>query len=257
MSCSKITRCSTKREINARAPQSALEVQYPLEWFNDNPGEKPVLSINLISNQFEAVRDGIAYGISQSSIPINLALTYLYLYAQKIEAKLDSDWSSYNREIGKKDQTITPLHLLSVKATTKTEEFQGSHSSPENEAWYALYILSIYRMIHSNLAEYRGLLQKRITEQMKAITSSATEMTEVVDIYIGWENNREYKILVSAYDMFFHRFPKHQYANMRVGTTGARFKDCSALMSLGYIMQVLGMKKAAEVLDWVFVEQMT
>lgn len=98
-------------------------------------------------------------------------------------------------------------------------------------------------------------MAKRITTQLRALRSTAPEMTDVVDLYSSWSSDKGYNMLVASYDMFFHRFPNHQYANLRIGTIGSRYRDCAALLSFGYISAFLGMDRLTEVLDSVFVEQ--
>lgn len=98
-------------------------------------------------------------------------------------------------------------------------------------------------------------MAKRVTTQLRAIKSSAPEMTDIVDIYSSWASDKGYNTIAAAYDMFFHRFPNHPHANMRIGTIGTRFRDCSALLSYGYLSNLLGMEKLTDVMDWVFVEQ--
>lgn len=53
--------------------------------------------------------------------------------------------------------------------------------------------------------------------------------------------------------MFFHKFPGNKLSTFRIGTTGSRHRDCAALMSYGYILDVLGMKALTEFMDWVFI----
>ncbi|CAG4949537.1 unnamed protein product [Parnassius apollo] len=55
--------------------------------------------------------------------------------------------------------------------------------------------------------------------------------------------------------MFFTKFPTHPYACMRIGTTGSRHRDCAALISYGYLLNLLGMTNTTDVMDWVFIEQ--
>lgn len=54
--------------------------------------------------------------------------------------------------------------------------------------------------------------------------------------------------------MYFNKFPLHPLANLRIGTTGSRFRDCAALISYGYLADLLGMTKNTDVMDWVFLE---
>ena len=56
--------------------------------------------------------------------------------------------------------------------------------------------------------------------------------------------------------MYFCKFPKHDRSYLRVCTINSRYRDCDALMSLGYIKNLLNMKDEADILDWVYTNQM-
>lgn len=108
-------------------------------------------------------------------------------------------------------------------------------------------------MIRATQAEYRSAIWTRVTAQINALSSTADSLSDPGDIYKGWLNNREYNTLVAAYDMFFHKFPMHPLSNIRIGTTGSRYRDCAALMSYGYLLSLLSMNRLVDLLGWVFV----
>lgn len=116
------------------------------------------------------------------------------------------------------------------------------------------YALAIYRLSKATVREYKQQIATRVSTQLKAIKSSAPDITDVVDIYKGWTGDKGYSKLVAVYDMFFNKFPSHSLASLRIGTTGSRFRDCAALLSYGYITELLGMSKITDVMDWVFIE---
>lgn len=84
-------------------------------------------------------------------------------------------------------------NLLDVK--TKDAFVESSRTSSvtnKDDPWMALYCLAIYRAIRANINEYRIQLTNRINSQLKAITSSAFEMTEATIIYLGSINDHQY-----------------------------------------------------------------
>ncbi|KFB35996.1 nucleoprotein N [Anopheles sinensis] len=75
----------------------------------------------------------------------------------------------------------------------------------------------------------------------------------------GWYSdlkyhNRTYKRLVAALDMFFVRFPDHPSSKLRVGTSPARYKDCSAIETLHHFRSLMGIP-VQQVADWVWHEE--
>lgn len=109
-------------------------------------------------------------------------------------------------------------------------------------------------MTKATVRDYRKQITERVNVQLRAIKGTASEITEIVDMYKGWVNDKGFNTLVAVYDMFFNRFPNHPLANLRIGTTGSRFRDCAALISYGYLIDLLGMTQTTDVMDWVFLE---
>lgn len=50
----------------------------------------------------------------------------------------------------------------------------------------------------------------------------------------------DYRKILAAMDMFLWRFPEHPLSVLRLGTLGARMKDCTALMKVVYAAKVTG-----------------
>lgn len=183
-----------------------------------------------------------------------MANTFLYYFAKTVTSTLTSDWRSYLQLIGSEGEEITPLSLLEVRSTITIKEVKThSEATNEDDAWMAAAILSIYRMIRASQAEYRAAIWTRVTAQINALSANADPLSDPGDIYKGWLGNREFNTLVAAYDMFFHKFPMHPLSNIRIGTTGSRYRDCAALMSYGYLLSLLSMNRLVDLLGWVFV----
>lgn len=251
-----LIRVSTKKTIRPHAPSQSIDVQYPKKWFDEHPNAKPTLSITLLTPNLEEARKAVRKGMMDNAIDLDLAKTFLYYMAKTIRYKLEEDWKSYKITIGQKNQEITPLDLIHVETTTRITDVQLMTAvTPADDGWIAAYLLAIYRLTKATVNEYKTQIAQRVSTQLKSIKGDAMDITGVVDMYKGWTGDRGYNTLVAAYDMFFHRFPLHPLANMRIGTTGSRFRDCAALISYGYIMDILGMPNATDLMDWVFIEQ--
>ncbi|CAB3222648.1 unnamed protein product [Arctia plantaginis] len=186
---------------------------------------------------------------------IKYKLSFEHAFALKVQDTLQTDWSSYNLSIGNAGDVISAISLLSVEEISKIRNLPTVEAvSERDDPWMAGWVLGIYRLIRTTIQNYKTSIVERITTQLKAIDQGAAESVDVVDQYMGWVNHRNYNMLVAAYDMFFTRFPFHTFASLRIGTTGTRFRDCAGLMSYGYVLDVLGMSKATDLMDWVFIE---
>ncbi|CAG9824060.1 unnamed protein product [Phaedon cochleariae] len=216
----------------------------------------PVLSITLTINNLKEARECLKKAITDQNIPLDLAASFLYYYFETIVCQNTETWKSYGVDIAPKDANVTPLSLLTVRQVQNILEYPKTEQVRQtDDPWMAIYVLGIYRCVRAKAADYKSQIAQRITTQMKSVSAAATDMTEAVSIYQSWENNRTYCTLVAAADMFFHRFPNHHLSNMRIGTTGSRYKDCAALMSLGYIMDLLGLDNLSDLFEWVFLNK--
>ncbi|KAJ8686972.1 hypothetical protein QAD02_022766 [Eretmocerus hayati] len=60
--------------------------------------------------------------------------------------------------------------------------------------------------------------------------------------------------LVADLDMFWCYFPKSSDEDLRIGTLGSRFKNCTAFLSMGLMAKTLGLKSKAQLIDWIFTD---
>lgn len=249
-------RVTTKAKVTPRAPSQEVNVQYPVTWFRANEGSKPVLSLSLVATDLERARKLLRRGITDNAINLDVAKSFLYHYGQTIQSTLDDDWTSYGITIGLKGDQITPLSLIQAEPkSTPIDVGTTDIVSPDDDPWMAGYVLAIYRLIRATIGEYKSQIASRVSTQLKALNGKAQEISDIVDMYKGWSTDRGYNVLIAAFDMYFHRFPLHPLSNLRIGTTGSRFRDCAALISYGYLMNLLGLPKSTDVMDWVFLEQ--
>ncbi|CAG4949534.1 unnamed protein product [Parnassius apollo] len=173
-----MTRVSTQKVIKPRAPSGLVEVQYPSTWFRNNEGQKPPLSITLVTNSLEEARKMVSKAILDNNVPIDLAKTFLYHFAKTITMKLDDDWKSYKLTIGEKDRDITPLDIIEPKVTTLNREHPGTESArEEDDPWMAGTLLSYYRLIRAPVTTYKSQIAQRVSIQMKALKSTAPDVS--------------------------------------------------------------------------------
>ncbi|XP_017773557.1 PREDICTED: uncharacterized protein LOC108560498, partial [Nicrophorus vespilloides] len=250
-----IVRVATGLPINLMAPSSKLVTQYPKEWFDKHPNKKPRCTIDLTSSDLGKCRGVIKGMIDSNNLTLDYVKTFLYFFYKEITMELDDDWKSYGLTLGVRGEDVTPLSILDIQTVDNPKESSGTGVADKaDDAWIAIYLLGIYRMIRTTVQEYKTTVAQKISEQMKAHNQNAPAMTEVVDSYTGWDNDRSFRMLVGCVDMFMFRFPNHKYANFRIGTTGSRFRDCTALLSISHVSTKLGLPNLEDLMEWVFVE---
>lgn len=243
----------TVKKVRPKVPVVVIPTQSPSSWFADHSGSRPFLDLTLTSETLEISRGIIKRKISNCTLTVETANTFLFHFLGTVKSKLNEEWRSYERLIGEADKDITPIKLLTVQTTLQAQTEAADISTEKDDPWMALYLLSVYRLTKAKIPEYKSQINKRISDQMASLGSGDVRMTEAVDSYASWGVNKQYNMLVAATDMFFSKFPNHAYANLRIGTTGSRYRDCSALLSYGYITELIGHQDMENFLYWIFV----
>ncbi|CAN7939431.1 unnamed protein product, partial [Ixodes hexagonus] len=72
--------------------------------------------------------------------------------------------------------------------------------------------------------------------------------------FTEWYSCDAYLSLVAAFDMFFKKFPDAGMSRVRMGTMPSHYKDCNALVSLGGLVEAVGIP-LRELLQWIFVPE--
>ena len=118
-----------------------------------------------------------------------------------------------------------------------------------------MFILSVCRIGRVQNDDYKEKLKLKIVAQMKHLGFTPTNYPADI-VFDTWQQNPNYNKLIASYDMFFCKFPKHDRSYLRVCTINSRMRDCSALMSLEYIKNLLNMEDDSDILDWIYTNQM-
>lgn len=205
-------------------------------------------------DNLETAANMVYGGITRSKLEIAHAKTFLYLYGKTLTAEIDEDWSSYGITIGLAKSTLNVWCMYKTNEEPRKLDGTPVPLPPEHYAALALNILSVYRMVRIQNQEYKTNTMVRINNQIKGSGSDSLAITEAHSTYGSWTSDPTLNKLVAGIDMFFMRFREHPLSYLRIATIGSRYRDCAALMSYAYLMQVLGTKALAYVADWVFVE---
>ena len=103
---------------------------------------------------------------------------------------------------------------------------------------------------------YSDALKTRMLSQMKILGCKLGAFPPKT-LYETWILDESYNKMIAAVDMFFHRFPSNQDSSMRICTLRSRYKDCSGLLSIGYICNLLNLSQESKILDWIFTEKLS
>ncbi|CAG9130429.1 unnamed protein product [Plutella xylostella] len=242
------------------------KVTYPDAWFEANRG-KPVVSTGSSTESIDDLRKAILHGFENSNIDKEVAKVYMTKLAATIKAKCPVAWMSYGVEICAEGAEITPLDLIkhnqqdAVTVGTKV----GAEKDESNRN-VLLLLLTIYRVLRISNAEGKQAVIDHFKKQLDTIgdrRSIVSAHATKIATHATWQSDREYIKIVAMYDMFLYRFSDVDMASARFGSISSRYRDCAALLSVGFVSKLVGL--ATEGLaDWVFVnsiadelEQMT
>ncbi|UYD62334.1 nucleoprotein [Boana pugnax lyssa-like virus 1] len=236
----------TKTHLTPQVITDQYEYKYPSE----NKGKKPEIEVGRCMDVDKGY-NSVLQKFNTGTPSLNDTLSYLVAVLPLIEATLEDDWESYDITIGKKNDKITPLSLLQVKYIQRELNFDfiGQPVTPDNSKKLTLagLILAIYRLGKIKAAQtgnYRQTLADRIqsiltTTPFSDIITAGVLYTTATTV-APWITNSDFRKIVGAVDMFFMKF-EHEYSAMRVGTVVTAYEDCSALSSLTYFINKLGL----------------
>nr|QMP82261.1 nucleocapsid protein [Hymenopteran rhabdo-related virus OKIAV8] len=256
------TRQTTGATVAVQTPQVTVASQYPSEWFEVNRDKKPQLVIPRFRAEGQALSLAVlagaaAYGIKHSNLSINIAKRFLYDYFQLDPIKSPSAWTSFNVLIAEQDEDVTPWSLVMVsEIDMSSSNMQTTDSVTDSDLqWIACVLLAPARLLKVSNESYYTLLRDRIFAQAKTYGMSGYSFPSK-SMYEGWDLDDNYLKMVAAIDMTLYNFPNHPHASLRLCTLGSRFKDCAALLSVGFLANFVGMKSESLILDWLFTEKL-
>ncbi|UAX43316.1 nucleoprotein [Bangoran virus] len=244
----------TKEVIKYTVPGDKPVPQYPSEFFQKNPGQKPIINVPHKDIPAKTLRGIIKSGILNNNLEISYVLRFLHDEGAKIEATLDDDWDSFGINIGQKNSKVTPWDIAEiVHDQTKTPDASIDQTSTEEDVkWMLMYILFVYRYSRAQLPSYKAALFERFKIQISTYLNSKTTLVSPHSSYASWLSNKNYCKMVACFDMFFTRFPQHLDSALRFGTITSRFRDCASLTSLEHFRETVGFK-GDEMFGWIFV----
>lgn len=238
-------------------PSSETKVQYPSDYFAASPG-KPKLTIHAYDVELGSC---LFNGLIRGTANVDAAIAFIYHTINKYPIKCSEEWSSFNNNICKADADCQLSNLFhqqdSTKVLTLTEK-ASSYSEARDEKWLLLALVAPFRLIACTHDDYRGKIVPLIENKLQGLGKASTVAIAIDSFhtkYASWATNPTYRKLIAGVDMYFTRFREHDLAILRMGTLTSRFKDCAALLGVGYTVNLLGID-IDELAEWILVEKM-
>ncbi|ASM90771.1 nucleoprotein [Holmes Jungle virus] len=244
----------TSESIKYIQPGDKPKPQYPREFFEKNPGQKPLVNVPHKDIDLANIRNIIKSGILQGGLVISYVLRFIYLIGKAIGDELDDNWQSFNVIIGGKGDKITPWSLVEIKEedSRRVDANVDQTATADDDKWMLMYILFVYRHARAQVSNYKKTLFEKFQTQISPLLPNKITLTSPPPLYNSWLSNKNYCKMIAAIDMFFCHFPQHQDSNLRFGTITSRFRDCAALTSLEHFRETVGFK-GDEMFGWIFV----
>ncbi|AEI17630.1 N gene product [Kotonkan virus] len=244
----------TETSVKAIKPTDNVPPQYPGDYFGRSKGTKPTIRIPQSKLDLQAARELVKGGLSKGELSVKHGIRYLYLLMCEVNETMDGDWESFGVVIGKKGENCNPLSMFNIieEDDKLIDGTKNPKATPEDDKWMALAVISMYRLGRTTNQTHRNTVITKLNAQMQGISKDAIPMIDLPSLQSSWVANQDFCKIVAGIDMFFNKHKMNDWAYLRFGSIPSRFKDCSALLSLGHICDVTGMD-LTEFLDWIFV----
>lgn len=230
---------------------------HPREWFKRHVNEKPPVTLPNQSVTLDQVRATLKKQIFDQEQPEDdLVLLYLRKLAENMKSPpLDADWESFGILIGRAQESIGPLSLVSVvDCDTEVPMLAGS-ASEKDDNWMLIMLTAFYRLNHMLHAEYRKSLFQQLRSKLKQAGLSNFSFLEKVNYNSCLRSHSEFEKMMAVLDLYFVRFPQHPFSGARFGTGESRYKECTVLKSLLDLSEQIKMS-LADISNWVWTREL-
>lgn len=227
---------------------------YPSDWFLKE-SKKPTFARPKCALPMEELRKVVLASIGKT-LSVNVAIDYACRVLEDVKERVNGKWESYEQVIAD-DSEITPLSLVHVKDTVYSIEGETitCSASKADDGWLMLVISGVYRVERATDETYKRGLVSNLTNMARTKGMDDTAFLNMIfNNHRGWVSSGEYRKLIAMIDMFFFRFDQNEWAYLRTGTIGSRFKDCAALLTYNYASSLIGLTNQGDLLLWIFNE---
>lgn len=229
-----------------------MNVQYPAEWFKKKI--KPAAALKTVTLNLAELGLLVVGGLKHIKLTLDTALAFLYMAFKEKPTECREAWTSFGIEIGAVKEEITPWNIVTI--TDGGVHVPTEIAVNEEERWelpaIIMYVLCLYRIAKITNTDYRDALEARMCDQIIGMGGKRVSFNGAANTYGAWVRNPEFCKVIAAIDMYLYHFKSHEYAPLRIGTLGSRYKDCAGLNSMSYAGRILG-KTTSDLFEWMFV----
>lgn len=216
---------------------------YPKEWFDSHKNQKP--SITVDAGYKENLQKWAHMAVTKwdaATLTADEAVTFIYAAFHAYPDTLQSDWESFGIKIGASGSQCRLADLADVvlKENSVSPMEGGPEYSIEIITSYVIAIGGVYRFNYTTLMDqYKRTL---VDKMNKLLGKRQTEMKFSLNVkhFASWMSSVNYTKMCAFMDMYCNEFPRHIFAKARFGTICTRYKDCTALLTIPYILETLG-----------------
>lgn len=226
------------------------EIQYASTILGIANAEKPKLNCCKSSTDLSKMSFLVWEKMKKKTFTSADAVAYLWAAGIEVKGTVSGPWKSYNVNIvtGPDGGEVTVRSLLTpVFSSTAVLEVSLHDKELPNSLWFLVGIcLAPHRIIQGMKNEYTDSLKKRMWAQIKSFHNPEIRKEEIdgfdfsgwVDSNLDWSQEKEYGVIVAAYDMFWCKCKEEKHSVLRVCTIRARYLDCTAFMGWQYLRNI-------------------
>lgn len=241
------------------------EIQYASEVMNSSTATKPRLNYCESSSDLPKLSHLVWEKIRKRTLTSAEAVAYLWAVGPEFTGKINTAWKSYKIQIVSNaeggDVNVQSL-LHAVKASNKVLETVDTGKELRNSIPFLAGIcLAPHRVVQGMKADYVDGLKKRMWTQIRCHVDPEMKKEELdqfdfagwIDHNLDWSQERDYGVIVAAYDMFWSKCKDNKYASLRVCTIRSRYLDCTAFMGWQYLRNITK-SSFLELATWIWDE---
>ncbi|AVM87299.1 nucleoprotein [Hainan black-spectacled toad rhabdovirus] len=255
MSVSKVVRIGSDKTIKLQSNRTAKGLNYPADSYIREG--KPEIVVKTTTVSQDDLKGMLVYGLGQGSVSLDVFLTWFTKTSLMGGETCPEDWKSFNNVICKKGEKVSIGNILVIKqeGTLDTAGLQTNMTSLEEipDLAVAMACLSVYRLNTRNSAYSEALLSK-LKEHILSLSNGKLEIIGGTAGQKDWLCNANFLRLVGAIDMYYYRFDQVDSALIRFCTLTSRYRDCSALLSIGYFCRITGITEV-DFAAWVWADK--
>ncbi|ADU05400.1 nucleocapsid protein [Scophthalmus maximus rhabdovirus] len=231
-------RANTTRIVENLDLGASSRPEYPSKFFANK--KKPSISLRLATTdaQLDAMRAYIKSNLKRGDgqLGVEDVKAYVASVMMKQKEQADTKWESFGLVIADAGVEITIANLFEVTTLKwKDAPVATETATAEDDIWMVLTLLGLARISENTQYDaYADKLAANLGNLIKARTNGKEKCPSYAR-FSGWTRDRDFMKLVAGIDMFYHHFPKSEWAQIRFGTITSRYKDCAIISSLEHL----------------------